>query len=171
MLQVFDALTCCSCLDYVPHSGENSSLAHEHHLSNQLTTTACRLIGHLGYEPHLLHRLDMNTSGVLVFAKNTPTARAAHAQFEHKLAEKTYLAICCGVPRENRFEVDAPIGVHATVKNARSIVADGKPALTRFEVRTPALHHMPLADGSLIPLEQASRFHSSFILDLCFQKM
>lgn len=43
-----------------------------------------RLIGYCGYEPHMLHRLDMNTSGVLVAAKDKATAQSGHRQFECK---------------------------------------------------------------------------------------
>lgn len=52
-----------------------------------------RMIGYLGYEPHLLHRLDMNTSGVLVAAKDVRTARIAHQQFR----EKQVCSCCVGV--------------------------------------------------------------------------
>lgn len=94
-----------------------------------------RMIGYLGYEPHLLHRLDMNTSGVLLAAKDRATASAAHAQFRTKAVSKAYLALALGAPRSSSFSVDGAIGQHPGVKVARQVAQGGQPALTDMEVQ------------------------------------
>ena len=71
-----------------------------------------RVIGHLGPgapTPHPVHRLDLGTSGVLLFAKQAFGAAALMPQFEHREVSKTYAALCVRVPRANRVLVDAPI--------------------------------------------------------------
>eukprot|EP00775_Hariotina_reticulata_P007958 gene7958-8156_t len=94
-----------------------------------------RMIGYLNYEPHLLHRLDMNTSGVLVAAKDRATASAAHAQFRSKAVKKSYLCLAVGQPSQQQFEASGPIGPHPHIKVARQVVVGGgQPALTHIEV-------------------------------------
>lgn len=93
-----------------------------------------RIIGSRGLEPAVLHRLDMNTTGVVLFAKARDVVPAVHAQFRHKTARKSYLALVAGVPAWNELTVDAPIGRSDAEAVARAVVPDGKPAATRFRV-------------------------------------
>jgi 23S rRNA pseudouridine1911/1915/1917 synthase len=93
-----------------------------------------RVLGYTGREPFGVHRLDQNTSGLLLFAKSSAAARAAHVQFRARSVTKVYLAICVGVPRQLACTVDAPIGRHPTERIARMVCPDGKPAVTDFEV-------------------------------------
>lgn len=60
-----------------------------------------------GMKLHLLHRLDRETSGVVVLAKESTVAARMHAEFG--TVRKTYLALVHGVPEETPFEVDLPI--------------------------------------------------------------
>lgn len=87
-----------------------------------------RLIHHLGRPPYVLHRLDMNTSGVLVFAKEKAVVDQMAEQFRQRTAKKSYLAICIGIPLvqsgEDVIEIRAPIGHHPTVAVAR-VTYDG----------------------------------------------
>ncbi len=62
--------------------------------------------------PGIVHRLDRDTSGVIVVAKNDPTHLALAAQFEGRTVEKEYFAIVAGVPDRDRDIVEQPIGVH-----------------------------------------------------------
>ena len=78
-----------------------------------------RLIGHLGKPPLVVHRLDMDTSGLLLFAKTPAAADSIARQFRNRTVSKTYLAICLGVPRESSFEVHADIGPHPKESVAR----------------------------------------------------
>jgi 23S rRNA pseudouridine1911/1915/1917 synthase len=84
--------------------------------------------------PGIVHRLDKDTSGVLVLAK-TPAAQAAlgHA-FEERTTHKTYLALCDGVPKQPRAVVDAPIARHAADRTHMTIAKRGREARTAYEV-------------------------------------
>ena len=100
-----------------------------------------RVYGNTGKLPFVVHRLDMNTSGVLLFAKSSKSASAMHEQFRNKTPRKTYLALVLGVPTWDRSEyttIDAPIGQSPIEKVARTVVpaaaADGKEAATEFKV-------------------------------------
>jgi 23S rRNA pseudouridine1911/1915/1917 synthase len=77
------------------------------------------------YRPGIVHRLDKDTSGVMVVAKNDEAHRALSAAFKKRLTEKAYVAIAVGnVPDE--IHVDAPIGRHP-VERQRMTVGGGNP--------------------------------------------
>ena len=69
-----------------------------------------------GRPPYPLHRLDMNTSGVVLFGKQPDVVAAMHDQFRDQLVSKQYLALCMGVPKRQAFSVDVGIGQHASLK-------------------------------------------------------
>ncbi|HEY2839680.1 MAG TPA: RluA family pseudouridine synthase, partial [Pirellulales bacterium] len=62
--------------------------------------------------PGVVHRLDRDTSGVIVIAKDDRTHRQLAAQFENRTIEKEYFAIVTGQPDRDRDWVDLPIGLH-----------------------------------------------------------
>lgn len=93
-----------------------------------------RVLGNTGKMPFVVHRLDMNTSGVLLFAKTSKTASLLHEQFRNKVPQKTYLALVLGTPTWQETTVDAPIGQSPIEKVARTVTSDGKPATTYFKV-------------------------------------
>ena len=77
------------------------------------------------YRPGIVHRLDKDTSGVMVVAKNDEAHRELSAAFKNRLTEKAYVAIAVGsVPDE--IHVDAPIGRHP-VERQRMTVGGGNP--------------------------------------------
>ncbi|HVY70711.1 MAG TPA: RluA family pseudouridine synthase, partial [Verrucomicrobiae bacterium] len=81
------------------------------------------------------HRLDFETSGILLLAKDKPTLVKLADQFGTEKPGKTYVALGQGVAAQDSFEVDAPLGPHPAkpwVIQVRK--KDGKKALTRFEV-------------------------------------
>lgn len=90
-------------------------------------------------DAHLVHRLDRETSGLLVVSKNP----AAHAklvkQFEESTVEKEYLAVVKGIVEKDRFEVNGSIGKDpdSQISIRHKVLADGtafaKPASTGFE--------------------------------------
>ena len=88
-----------------------------------------------GWMPSPCHRLDRETSGLVVFAK-TPQARALLGrQFEERLAEKVYLAVTEGVPADASGTIDLPLGPD------RSSLVDLRVGVRRDEVGRPALTH------------------------------
>jgi 23S rRNA pseudouridine1911/1915/1917 synthase len=87
--------------------------------------------------PGIVHRLDRDTSGVIVVAKNDRAHDALAAQFKSRQVEKEYLAIVMGVPDRDRDVVDEPIGNHPTHREKKAIRredASARPALTTYEV-------------------------------------
>jgi 23S rRNA pseudouridine955/2504/2580 synthase len=84
----------------------------------------------------LAHRIDRETSGVLVLAKDRPTLLTLHAWFRDDAVHKTYLALVHGAFPEDLAEVDAPLEKN-TLRSGERLVEvrdDGKPSLTRFRV-------------------------------------
>jgi hypothetical protein len=77
----------------------------------------------------------MDTSGVLLAAKNAATASLINAQFQDKRVSKAYLSICLGAPQQPCFTADGPIGQHPAVHVARRVHPDGQPAVTHVQVR------------------------------------
>ena len=86
-------------------------------------------------KPRPAHRLDANTSGLVVFTRTRHFAKFVQPQFERGEVEKTYLARVVGNPVEDTFFCDAPIGDEPVVAGARQIdTANGLPARTEFRV-------------------------------------
>ncbi len=97
------------------------------------------------YHPQKLrpvHRLDANTTGVVVFARTRHFAGRLHPQFSDGNVEKLYLARIKGHPPEDQFSCDAPISSDTSDLGARAIDEQGLPARTEFRV----LHRHP--DGA-----------------------
>ena len=88
--------------------------------------------------PHLCHRLDRETSGVLLAAKNALSRSRLGRQFENRTVEKTYLALVRGSVREESGAIDLPLGPALTsgvrLKMAVRFDADGQHALTEWRV-------------------------------------
>ena len=85
--------------------------------------------------PGIVHRLDRNTTGVMVCAK-TETAhwRIAH-QFEHRQTQKEYIAIVHGTPDLTSDVIDKPLGVHAKIREKYAVRPEmGKEAITFYTV-------------------------------------
>lgn len=84
--------------------------------------------------PRSAHRLDANTTGVVVFAKTRHFARYVQPQFERGEVEKVYLARVQGHPADDAFACDAPVSADAGKLGAREIAEDGQAARTEFRV-------------------------------------
>jgi 23S rRNA pseudouridine1911/1915/1917 synthase len=87
--------------------------------------------------PGIVHRLDRDTSGVMVVAKTDPMHFALAAQFEARTTEKEYFAITAGVPDRDRDRVEQPIGVHPQQREKMAIRAGhttSREATTFYEV-------------------------------------
>jgi 23S rRNA pseudouridine1911/1915/1917 synthase len=87
--------------------------------------------------PGIVHRLDRDTSGVIVVAKNDQAHDVLAAQFKARQVEKEYLAIVTGAPDRDRDVIDEPIGSHPTHREKKAIRRNdpiARPAVTRYEV-------------------------------------
>jgi len=84
--------------------------------------------------PGIVHRLDKDTSGLLVIAKTDEAhIRLSEALKSHQI-KRIYYAICEGVLKEDSGVVDAPIGRHPVNRLKMAVVPNGKEAITYFEV-------------------------------------
>lgn len=83
----------------------------------------------------IVHRLDKETSGVLIVARTAAAHKALNNQFEHRQVEKIYHALVSGLPNWVEMSVDRPLRVNGDRKH-RTIVdqQNGKPAKTIFRV-------------------------------------
>lgn len=87
--------------------------------------------------PGIVHRLDRDTSGILLVAKSDSVHLSLAAQFESRNVEKTYLAVVRNVPRFDEDVVDLPIGAHPSHREKMAIRENhptSKPAVTRYRV-------------------------------------
>ncbi len=84
--------------------------------------------------PGIVHRLDKGTSGVLVVARNPLSHAALAAQFAEHTVERRYLALAHGSFSTLRGTVDAALGRHPRDRLRFALIADGKRAVTHYEV-------------------------------------
>ena len=84
--------------------------------------------------PGIVHRLDRDTSGVLIGAKNDEAADKLKKQFAQRTVAKTYIAILQGVPKMLEARVDVPIGRNPAAPGSFRVDAKGKAAITDYKV-------------------------------------
>jgi 23S rRNA pseudouridine1911/1915/1917 synthase len=87
--------------------------------------------------PGIVHRLDKDTSGLLIVAKSAGARSALQAQFQARQVEKVYLALVHGVPPAPAGLIDAPIGRDPRQRKRMAVVAEGRPAVTAYRVLEP----------------------------------
>ena len=127
---------------------------------NQSGTLVNALIAHCGNSlsgigglkrPGIVHRLDKDTSGLLVVAKTDRAHRALSRQFaDHGRSlplRRGYLAFAWGAPERPRGTIDKPIGRHPHARERMTVRADGREAVTHWEVleRYPGSKGVPVA--------------------------
>ena len=84
--------------------------------------------------PGIVHRIDRDTSGLIIAAKNDAAHQALTAQLSDHTLGRTYECIVTGNLREDRGTVDAPIARHPTDRKKMAVVAGGRNAVTHWEV-------------------------------------
>jgi 23S rRNA pseudouridine1911/1915/1917 synthase len=87
--------------------------------------------------PGIVHRLDRDTSGVIVVAKTDLVHLRLAAQFEKRTVEKEYFAVCAGVPDRDRDTIDLPVGMHPHQREKMAVRRDhptSRHAQTFYEV-------------------------------------
>jgi 23S rRNA pseudouridine1911/1915/1917 synthase len=85
--------------------------------------------------PGIVHRLDRDTSGLLMVAKNDTAQHALMAQLKARRVKKTYLALVHGSVAANAGRIEAPVGRDPRHRTRMAVVADGRPAATGYRVR------------------------------------
>jgi len=105
-------------------------------------TLAHRLVAHhpelvdIGHprRPGIVHRLDKDTSGVVLIARTPATYAHLARAFEHREVHKRYLLIARGTPERPRGRIDAPIGRHPTQRTRMAVTRRGRAAVTDYRV-------------------------------------
>ena len=82
----------------------------------------------------IIHRLDKDTSGIMIVGKNADIVSAIQEQFKNRTIKKIYHAIVIGVLRENFYEINLPIGRHSVYRKKMTVREDGKKALSYIKV-------------------------------------
>jgi 23S rRNA pseudouridine1911/1915/1917 synthase len=105
-------------------------------LVNALAYYSDKLSSGLGeFRPGIVHRLDRNTTGVMVIAKDDGSQWKIAKQFEQRQVKKSYLAIVHGTPELTADRIKAPLGIHPRVREKYAIRPDvGKESITFYEV-------------------------------------
>lgn len=84
--------------------------------------------------PGVVHRLDRDTSGVIIGARNDETATLLKKQFADRTTKKQYAAVVDGVPKLEQALIDLPIGRNPSAPSTFRVDSKGKPAITAYEV-------------------------------------
>ena len=90
------------------------------------------------WRPGILHRLDRNTTGVMLVAKSDEAHWRLARQFENRTIQKTYLAVIHGVPELLADVIDLPIGKDKYVREKQAVRKEengGRPAVTKYEIQ------------------------------------
>ena len=85
--------------------------------------------------PGIVHRLDRDTSGLIVVARNDAAQVSLQAQLKARRVRKTYLALAGGVVNAQLGRIEKPIGRHPRHRQRMAVTAEGKPAVTGYRVR------------------------------------
>ena len=94
--------------------------------------------------PGIVHRIDRDTSGLIIAAKNDAAHLALAAQLADHTLARTYECLSVGNFRQDSGTVDAPIGRSRSDRKKMAVVAGGRPAITHWEVlaRYPGVTHL-----------------------------
>lgn len=84
--------------------------------------------------PGIVHRIDKDTSGLLVVAKNDRAHQSLAEQIKVHSAGRRYFAVVYGTPREQKGTVNAPIARHPVDRKKMAVLAGGREAITHYEV-------------------------------------
>ncbi len=94
-------------------------------------------IADINYAPKrrgIVHRLDKDTSGLIVVAKNAPTLHRLVGQFQKRTVEKIYIALLERTPKTATGRIDAPLGRDPNNRRKRAVLRSGRPAVSEFTV-------------------------------------
>jgi 23S rRNA pseudouridine955/2504/2580 synthase/23S rRNA pseudouridine1911/1915/1917 synthase len=116
-------------LSTIPGRGEADDLLHR--LARQLGLPAA---GAADPRLRIVHRLDKDTSGVLLMANDIGAQRHLSQQFQNNLIHKEYLAIVIGRPAQSAGVIDAALAPHRTKRDRMSITAAGRRAQTDWTI-------------------------------------
>ncbi|MFN8449316.1 MAG: RluA family pseudouridine synthase [Anaerolineae bacterium] len=94
-------------------------------------------IADMNYAPKrrgIVHRLDKDTSGLIVVAKNAPTLHRLVGQFQKRTVEKIYVALLERTPKTATGRIDAPLARDPANRRKRAVLRSGRPAVSEFTI-------------------------------------
>lgn len=104
------------------------------HFGGTLANAVMHYFRNIPFTFRAVTRLDRDTSGVVIIAKNAPAAAFISKQFTSGTFKKEYIALCCGVPKDKRGRIIAPIRRVQDGIIKRCVAEDGKYAETDYEL-------------------------------------
>ena len=107
---------------------------HSGTLVNALLNLGTPLAGMGSTRPGIVHRLDKDTSGLLLVAKDDAAHEALVEALRARTISRRYLALVRGTPTSPTGTIEAPIGRHATRRQQMAVVAGGRPSVTHYRV-------------------------------------
>jgi 23S rRNA pseudouridine1911/1915/1917 synthase len=113
--------------------------------------------------PGIVHRLDKQTSGLILVAKTDAAQASLMQQFGARSIEKEYLALVRGAPPALRGRIEAPVGRDPRDRQRMTVVAGGRDAVTEYEVLGGADGHSLLALHPLTGRTHQLRAHLAYL--------
>lgn len=110
----------------------------------------------------IIHRLDKDTSGLIIVGKNANIVSSIQEQFKKRTIKKIYHAILVGILKENFLEINLPIGRHSLYRKKMTVREDGKEALTYIKVLRRFKNHTLAEINLKTGRTHQIRVHSSY---------
>lgn len=113
--------------------------------------------------PGIVHRIDKDTTGLLVVAKNDLAHVNLAEQFKIHSITREYTFVCYGNPKENDFTIDQPLGRNPKDRLKMAVVFDGKNAITHFKVKEYLTGYSYMSAQLKTGRTHQIRVHSAYI--------
>lgn len=94
--------------------------------------------------PGIVHRIDKDTSGLLIVAKNDHAHASLASQLQDRSLSRVYEAVCFGKMKHDEGTINAPIARHPHHRKRMAVIPDGREAITHYEVISPLKQHTHL---------------------------